>query len=149
MNVLALGSRTLQHPIDVLKQKIKMALQSLAPNQVISDYDVGWNLLVAEVAQEMGISVIGAVPFSEKLSVWPPVYVERRTTAERHARTNTIFAATLEEFQHSKQKTYIDWLDNFSNSVLTYYPPQSSSFSHSLMIRLKASKPVFNLYGGF
>jgi len=148
MNLLALGTNKLDHSEDVLRTKIRQSLQFLGPHQVISDYSYGWNLLVAEVAQEFGISVIGAIPYAEVPAILPPIYIQRRQMAERKARANTIFNQTASKFVMNVQ-TYVDWITEFSNEVIAYFPPEASSFSYSLMVILeKKDKHTFNLYGG-
>ena len=67
----ATGHRTITHPEERVKEELKKIFTIEAPSHVISGMALGYDTLFVEVAIEMGIPFVAAIPFAEQANLWP------------------------------------------------------------------------------
>lgn len=67
----ATGHRTITHDVEKVREELKNIFLVEKPSQVISGMALGYDTVFVEVAMELGIPFIAAVPFAEQASVWP------------------------------------------------------------------------------
>jgi hypothetical protein len=140
--IIALGDRTIEDTAS-LRLTIRKKLQALQPTIVFSDLAPGWNILVADEAQKLGISTQGVFPHAETLGT--KAYLHYRQEIYKKMRTKIAFNETIFDY-YKNPTTYVTWLISNVDTVLACLDPEHSSVSHSLMLALQnRGKQVFNI----
>lgn len=143
MKLIAIGEKK----IEAQEQAIvlcRSALMSMKPSLVMSDFDNGWGLLVAQEAIKLGIPVMGVLPHAEVLG--NAAYKYERKEALRHSPTNVVFEEDYLAFLRNP-KPYVNWVLKSANVALCYVDEGRSSISHSLMLSFRqVGKQTHNLY---
>ena len=65
------GHRNITHSVDRIKEELRKIFLEEKAGTIISGVALGFDTIVAEVAIEMGIPFIAAVPFAEQAAQWP------------------------------------------------------------------------------
>lgn len=143
MKLIAIGEKK----IEAQEQAIvlcRSALMSMKPRLVMSDFDNGWGLIVAQEAIKMGIPVMGVLPHAEVLG--NAAYRYERKEALRNSSTKVVFEEDYLAFLRNP-KPYVNWVLKSANAALCYVDEGRSSISHSLMISFRqVGKQTHNLY---
>lgn len=72
LTIGATGHTTITHDIEKLRKELRDIFIDEAPfKQAISGMALGYDTVFAEVALELGIPLIAAIPFAEQASNWP------------------------------------------------------------------------------
>lgn len=141
--LLALGERKLDGD-ERIRLLIGKGLESLSPSVVFSDLAPGWNLYVAEEAQNKIIPTYGVFPHAEVLGI--KTYKTFRQAAYKATKTKIVFNDTLYSYLKNPEP-YVTWLIENVDVVLAYVDESRSSMSHSLMVLLKnRGKKIFNVF---
>ena len=141
------GHRNVTHPVDRVKEELRKIFLEEKAGTIITGMALGYDTIVAEVAIEMGIPFIAAVPFVEQASVWPEVdrnhYVDLLSKAKDiyiHPQTvvgNKIYAGF---FGRNK------WIVENSQLLVAYMiNDKDGGTAHTWKVATKAGKRTINV----
>ena len=143
MNLIAVGEKKIDNE-DEARHLIRPALSSIKPTLVMSSFESGWDILVADEAMKLGYRVMGVLPHEEVIG--QANYKEFRRSIVRRVISQVVFAESYIEFL-GNPKPYVAWVTNSVDAALCYVDTQRSSTPHSLMVHLsKSGKKVYNMH---
>jgi hypothetical protein len=133
MKLIALGEKKLENE-EILRELVKGSLYSLKPSLVMSDFENGWGLLVAEEAEALAIPLMGVFPHGEVLG--SKAYQAARKKALRGVSNKIVFEKDYMAFLKNP-KPYASWVLSYSDAALCYIDLSRSSVAHSVMLSLR------------
>jgi uncharacterized phage-like protein YoqJ len=135
-------------PLDeVLRDLARPALEGIA-DVVISGVAQGWDLAVAEVAIDLGIPLVCAVPFREQAEMWLPY--DRSRYAATLARAWRVVEVCEPGFAAWKYHKRNEWMVDRCNALLALHNGDADGGTAAcLRYAEKHSRPLVNAWAQF
>ena len=143
MKLIALGEKRIAKA-DEVTVLCRAALLSIQPSLVMSDFDNGWGLIVAQEAIKLGIPLMGVMPHGEVIG--NKAFQHERREALRSVSTKVVFEDDYMAFLRNP-RPYAEWVMKSADAALCYVDVTRSSISQSLMLSFQqVGKQTHNLY---
>ena len=152
MNELVIGAtghRVLTHNIVEIKEELKKIFIQEQPNKVISGFALGYDILFIEVALELGIPFIAAIPFVEQAVKWPEK--ERQQYLYLLSKAKDIYISPETKTGNKIYTGYFErnlWICKNSDMIVAYFNPniKNGGTFYTVNQALKSNKKVINIY---
>jgi uncharacterized phage-like protein YoqJ len=130
-----------------LNRLARMYLERERPDKVVSGMALGWDTAFANIALQLNIPFIAAIPFPQQADIWPPAQKEMweylRSKAEREIVSYDRFS--MHAF-HKRNETIVDE----STEIAALWNGNSGSgTAHCISCARRRGLAVINLYSEY
>ena len=140
------GHRSLNHPKDLIKLKIKEKFLEISPETVISGFALGFDTCVSEVCVEMGIDLVAAVPHIKQATRCSKQDQDHYVWLLEQAKEVVVVCDG--EYQPWMNFKRNEWIVDHSEMLVSYIKPNETKGGsiHCAGLGTKKGMEVFNLW---
>lgn len=128
---------------NAIYEKTKTIIKELNPNKLISGFAIGFDLMVADICDQLDIPVIAAIPFSGQEAYWSAG--DRKHYSDLLAKADKIEVINRGSFASWKYFSRNQWIVDNSDKVLVCYSGVASGTKNFYDYAVKKNKEIIRI----